>query len=838
MSLQYTLVDIIPNSDSSETGQNSEPSIAVNPLNPTQMIAGAFGPINSDNEPYYISTVGGTQWADYGITSNSDKSIAWLTDGSAALTAYLNPSGTVISISLGTMTSGSFGAPISTFNPGHDLDQPWIVIGPSNQVYVAYNDDGADKLHPSTYTASVLVSQSNGSYANVLLDRAPIPNPNPDFLEDAPSVRLAVNGSTAYAAFIRWNSFLDQNSYGDDRYNASVMIVSSANAGADNFTALGTGGNGVQIASTISAFSNEDSNTNNSPLTLGQERTGSDLAIAVDPNNAAHVVVAYTNAPGAANSNPSQLQLVLMESFNGGVSWNQDYTISSSTYLPSTRSAQPALAISSNGTIGLLYDNYDPATNQLSQHFLATMDDFATVNDTTLGTESNSTPAFAFDPYVGDFFNLISIGNTFYGTFSASNADNGNSTSGALFPTLTLQRAYTGTPGTSSFQLTNGFGTTVPFSIDPFFFSVTVVPPTPTGPNAPPPFATSADMILSNASAGGFYQIYDIGNNAILASSQLGQVGTNWQFAGLGNFFDGDTSDMLLRNSGTGNFQVYDISNNNITNSNPMGAVGLNWQVAGFGQFSQSAMSGMMMRNSGTGAFQVYGISNNSIVNTAALGPVGLNWQVGTFGNFSSLGETDMILSNTSTGGLQVYDISNNQITYSALIGTVGTNWQIVGAGNFSSILGESDMMMRNTSTGAFQVYDIANNQITASFSVGAVGLDWQVAGFGPISPTDASDMVLRNTSTGQFLVYNISHNAITANSSLGTVGLNWQVGGFAVDPPTAAPASTNSSAAVGQLVQAMAGFGGDYGTTESFNSAAVGVDTPQQPLLTTPQHG
>ena len=42
MSLQYTLVDIVPNSDSSETEQNSEPSIAVNPLNPMQMIAGAF----------------------------------------------------------------------------------------------------------------------------------------------------------------------------------------------------------------------------------------------------------------------------------------------------------------------------------------------------------------------------------------------------------------------------------------------------------------------------------------------------------------------------------------------------------------------------------------------------------------------------------------------------------------------------------------------------------------------------------------------------------------------------------------------------------------------------
>jgi hypothetical protein len=488
----------------------------------------------------------------------------------------------------------------------------------------------------------------------------------------------------------------------------------------------------------------------------------------------------------------------------------------------------------SNGTIGFLTDNYDPATNQLSQQFLTTMDDFASVNVTTLATETNSTPTETFQPYVGDFFNLISIGNTFYGTFSASNADNGNSATGALFPNLTLQRAYTGTPGTSSFQLTNGGTTTIPFSIDPFFFTATVVPPTPTGPNAPPPNATSAYMILNNASAGGFYQIYDIGNNAILASYPLGQVGTNWQFAGLGNFFDGDGSDMLLRNSGTGGFQVYDISNNNIINSNPMGAVGLDWQVSGFGRFSQSVMSGMMMRNSGSGAFQVYGISNNSFVNTAALGTVGLNWQVGAFGNFSSLGESDMILSNTSTGGLQVYDISNNQITNSAFMGTVGTNWQIVGAGNFSSVLGESDLMMRNTSTGAFQLYDIANNQITASFSLGTVGLEWQVAGFGPISTNGASDMVLRNVNTGAFQVYDINHNAITATSSLGAVGLDWQLGGFA---PDALPLSTGGSGQVGRLVQAMAGFGGGSGAGESLSAAPLSAEASQQPLLTTPQH-
>jgi hypothetical protein len=38
-----------------------------------------------------------------------------------------------------------------------------------------------------------------------------------------------------------------------------------------------------------------------------------------------------------------------------------------------------------------------------------------------------------------------------------------------------------------------------------------------------------------------------------------------------------------------------------------------------------------------------------------------------------------------------------------------------------------------------------------------------------------------------------------------------------------------------GQLVQAMAGFGGDHGADDSSNAVAFGSDTSQQQLLTTP---
>src|SRR5437764_12836303 len=40
------------------------------------------------------------------------------------------------------------------------------------------------------------------------------------------------------------------------------------------------------------------------------------------------------------------------------------------------------------------------------------------------------------------------------------------------------------------------------------------------GPNPPPPFGTTADMVLFRAD--GTYEIYDIGNNAILAGYELG----------------------------------------------------------------------------------------------------------------------------------------------------------------------------------------------------------------------------------------------------------------------------------------------------------------------------
>jgi uncharacterized protein (DUF2141 family) len=348
--------------------------------------------------------------------------------------------------------------------------------------------------------------------------------------------------------------------------------------------------------------------------------------------------------------------------------------------------------------------------------------------------------------------------------------------------------------------------------------------------NAPVPPGTTADMILRRAD--GTYEIYDIGNNSILAASQLGQVGTDWKFVGLGGFYGSDTTDMLLRSSTTGGFEVYDISNNQITGAAFLGAVGMDWQVMGFGNFSSRGETDMILRNVNTGGVEVYDIANNQITGAAFMGTVGLNWQFSGVGNFSGLGESDMLLRNANTGGLEVYDIANNQITNAAFIGTIGLDWQFSGVGNFSGVAGESDLLLRNVNTGGLEVYNINNNQLTGAAFLGTVGLDWQFAGVAPVHAAGASDLVLRNVNTGQFEVYDIANNQITGAAPLGTVGLDWQLGGFAVDPPTASMSSDSTP----QLVQAMAGFGGG-GTADGLSAVALGADTSQQTLLTTPQH-
>jgi hypothetical protein len=144
---------------------------------------------------------------------------------------------------------------------------------------------------------------------------------------------------------------------------------------------------------------------------------------------------------------------------------------------PNFRSGLPALAVTADGQVGLMYTAFDAVTNKLEQHFVRTSNNFLNVNDFVLERFTNGNVAFKINPYLGDYMDLAAVGNDFYGAFSSSNNLND-----ASFPLgmPTFQRDSTGGPGT--FLLTDLSGNPVDFSVDPFFFTTAApeVVPEPT----------------------------------------------------------------------------------------------------------------------------------------------------------------------------------------------------------------------------------------------------------------------------------------------------------------------------------------------------------------------
>jgi hypothetical protein len=755
-----SITDIIPFSDSGETAQNSEPSLAVDPLDPRLMIAGVFG---SSTHPYFMSTNGGTAWSDYGTINHQDKSLAWLQDGSAALTATLLND--VISTYSGTIGGSNFGSAINTFNNGHSLDQPWIRTGPSNHVYVAYNDLFYAGPSKGGATAFVLVSANGGStYTAVSVDRLASST-----LQDAPSVRLAVNGNTVYAAFTHWTSVIDSTT-GATRYTSQVVIVRSDNGGADNFTALGNAGNGVQVAAPTSYATDRGSVS----LALGQERTDAELAIAVDPNNPNRVIVVYGAAPGASIST-ANTQLIVAESTNGGATWKTDYTLSAS----STNYALPGLSILANGSVGLLYCDYNITPNTLDQHLLTTTDDFTTTSDVLLGTESNATPTSQFNPYIGDFFDLTSVGNNFCGIFCASNADNG--TDAQLNSVTAFLRNHSGTPGMPGFQVTDGSGNPVTASIDPYVFSGQLV----TGPPRPNDFNADGISDLLWRQTGGEFTTWSSTGVGFTPNIYANFVDPSWTLVGSMDFNGDRASDLVWRNTSTGTFTIWDATNSGLTttgftpNSYVDGSVSTVWTLAGLGDFNGDGKGDLIWQDGNV--FTEWQSTGSGFTPNVFVGSVSSGWSLAGIGDFSGNGQDGLLWFNSSSNVFTIWDATGIGFDPNSFAGSVSSGWTLAGIGDFTGNR-KDDLLWFNSSSNVFSIWASTGAGFTPNSFVGSVSPGWTLAGIGDYNGSGRDDLLWFNSGTYSIWQSNVSDTpSFTPNAQVGSVALGFTL----VDNPT-----------------------------------------------------
>jgi hypothetical protein len=472
---QVTVVDLIPKTMSSESGDDSEPNLAIDPATPSHMAASAFtsDPNNAAMAPIYISTDGGLTWtlkpvlpASAGLCLNAFCDITLRFAGTSGrlylstLTSDINKHVTYNLNRFDNIFSGPAAPVLVHTLDGKDPntpDQPYIqattVLGgdgvSQDRVFVGLNDARTVSA-PRTATVDVNLNAGATPPAASAPTQVEAVMPSTPPGRDGSSVRTAVHPQgIIYAAFY---SPLSLSS-------ANVVVVRDNHwgAGSPPFNDLKTGSTpGVAVVSMTPYTANE--------TLLGGQKVGrSQISIAVDPNKSSSVWLAWGDANG-----PAAITLHLRHSTDSGASWGSAdlRTVNGAT--------NPAVAVTSTGEVGFLYQQFKPVSGTngffLTQVELSS-DGFTTAPTTLALSMARNDEVLNAKNQIGDYEHMMAVGKDFFGVFSADNAPDKSN-----FPdvsTLIFQREH------DAHTLYEDATHTFPVlsSVDPFLFHIATVTP-------------------------------------------------------------------------------------------------------------------------------------------------------------------------------------------------------------------------------------------------------------------------------------------------------------------------------------------------------------------------
>jgi len=455
------VINMIPKSLSGETNQDSEPNLAVNHANPSQLAATAFtpDPLDGPLAPIYVSQDGGHSWAlnlivpgETSLFPTGDITLKFGGKSNVLYAGILRAD----NLDLNILRTANYlsPTPMTVLEDRANEDQPWVqattaesVGGAPDRVYVGNNNFNTTPTATVDFSLDAATAAPPAGFApHGITSRIPGGGQN------GPSIRTAIHkDGTVYAAHFNWQT------PAAIPFTADVVLCRDDNwgEGAVPFSDLVDPGDhlpGIRFAPNVKIpWANFSF--------LGQERVGSHLSVAVDPRDSSVVYVAWADFPTGV----APYTIHVRRSKDRGVTWSGDLRLIAN-------GINPALAINASGHVGFLYQTLTDSGATWETHIEVSDDGFAGQWWTAvLASVPSGTPAFTFHPYLGDYIYLEAVGRDFYGVFCANNTpDQANFPNGVVFQrnanfaTHTLLNVDNITP--------------VAVSIDPFFFKLTVKP--------------------------------------------------------------------------------------------------------------------------------------------------------------------------------------------------------------------------------------------------------------------------------------------------------------------------------------------------------------------------
>jgi von Willebrand factor type A domain len=184
----------------------------------------------------------------------------------------------------------------------------------------------------------------------------------------------------------------------------------------------------------------------------------------------------------------------------------------------------------------------------------------------------------------------------------------------------------------------------------------------------------------------------EIEGNTVVAAHVLGNVGTavsedspshDVVVEGIGDF-DASGDDDILLSSVTGDVRtlvVVEMNNDTVQAGHVIGQLGSDWQVDGLGDFDRDGDRDILIHRV-TGDvkdFMILEMNANTVQAAHALGQVGNDWQVAGIGDFGRDGDSDIAIHRdvgTATETL-IVDVENNRVAAGLSVVGVPPNWDL-----------------------------------------------------------------------------------------------------------------------------------------------------------------
>jgi hypothetical protein len=725
-----------------DTFNDGETSIAVNPQNPDEIVMSAFSGEWGTNAPIWHSTDGGQTWTkrftvpvppgDAGATGcPCDQAFdfgrnnlfygTFLTD--QVFSGSSTNAASAAAWSWWTVSGVAQKTNLASTNP----DQPWLLVnrgtgfGSDDDVYVAYDDFSVSPVGMRVATSINFAPPQFLAGSDKFVGSAS------GFIN--PGHRLAKDPRNGWIYSLHQNCTVNCATAAANPKTIQYILNRTIDRGAS--WTLNSSATGIVVATANSTQPNPKFGTVNALL-------GGVLHAAVDPGTG-DLYYVYGNRDASGNN-----RLAIRRVFDNGAG---GVTIGAESFVVSgtVQAAIPSVAVTDDGVVGVFYYTFNGMVSgfpQFTAWLAVSTDQGATFNSQSLLTflspatdDGITTDGVMRQRVLGDYMQMKAVDNCFYGSFTGNGAAFGRSTS----------------------------------NNDPIFFKACV----PLS-NANRNFnGDSTADILWRRQSDGSLALWFMSGGAVSSTAGLGAVPTVWRIAGGGDFNGDGRADILWRHS-SGAVAIWFINGGSVIGTAGLGTVPTVWKIVAVHDFNGDGRADILWRNTTTGDVAIWLMNGSTVVSSVGLGAVTLDWTAEKAADINGDGRADIQWRHNS-GAVAVWFMNGGSVIGTAGYGTVPLAWKIVRLADVNGD-GRQDFVWRHTN-GNVAIWLLNGASVIGSGGLGFVPTDWRIVGVGDFNGDGRLDLLWRNIASvpnWPLAIWFMNGLSVSGTAGLGSIDSSW----------------------------------------------------------------